>query len=529
MLRVVANELVDLLNRGSAGTVHLGGVDDESRESGETVEQGRCGAWEGHGCGVVRHPCPDADGRFASVAKCPFDRRLYPGGDVEGRVDETNTGGELGGGCGRTERHRSRMGRGCGERAEQHTHAHTELVDELHQRFGESIPAEVGLGPGEDEYVLARAVATVAELQSWPFETGVDAIHETHHGPPGALVEQFVGVEADKSVGADLALQVAHRGCCAETGVDPSVEGDHQHRVAKTLWDVVFPCCKCACHSMLAIPEPLRSTGDGRRRFLRCVSSVEDGPRVEDGRQRYPPGMGYIDVTDATFQEQVVAKSATVPVIIDLWAPWCGPCRTLGPIIERVVDATGGQVVLAKVNVDENPRIGQVFQVQSIPAVFAVKDGKIADSFIGALPEAQVAAWVAGLVPAKSKADQMIDDGLERGDEAMLRSALALEPANVRGVVALAEMLVGSDRAAEALQLLARIPETSDVQRVAALARLGVAPSAENDDTVAELEVLLDGVKGDEGQRQRYVDLLALMGDDPRVPDLRRRLTARLF
>ena len=239
--------------------------------------------------------------------------------------------------------------------------------------------------------------------------------------------------------------------------------------------------------------------------------------------------MGYIDVTDATFQEQVVAKSATVPVIIDLWAPWCGPCRTLGPIIERVVDATGGQVVLAKVNVDENPRIGQVFQVQSIPAVFAVKDGKIADSFIGALPEAQVAAWVAGLVPAKSKADQLIDDGLERGDEAMLRSALALEPANVRGVVALAEMLVGSDRAAEALQLLARIPETSDVQRVAALARLGVAPSAENDDTVAELEVLLDGVKGDEGQRQRYVDLLALMGDDPRVPDLRRRLTARLF
>ena len=239
--------------------------------------------------------------------------------------------------------------------------------------------------------------------------------------------------------------------------------------------------------------------------------------------------MAYIDVTDATFQEQVVAKSATVPVIIDLWAPWCGPCRTLGPIIERVVDATDGQVVLAKVNVDENPRIGQVFQVQSIPAVFAVKDGKIADSFIGALPEPQVKAWVAGLVPAKSKAEQLIDDGVEHGDEAMLRAALDLEPANVRGVVALAEILVATDRAAEALQLLARIPETAEVQRVAALARLGSAPSAENDDTVGELESLLDSVKGDESKRQRYVDLLALMGDDPRVPDLRRRLAGRLF
>ena len=81
-------------------------------------------------------------------------------------------------------------------------------------------------------------------------------------------------------------------------------------------------------------------------------------------------------------------RSDAVPVIVDLWAPWCGPCKALSPIIERVVEATGGAVELVKVNVDENPMIAQSFQVQSIPAVFAIKDRKIVDRFIGALPEA---------------------------------------------------------------------------------------------------------------------------------------------
>ena len=239
--------------------------------------------------------------------------------------------------------------------------------------------------------------------------------------------------------------------------------------------------------------------------------------------------MAYVDVTDATFQTEVVEKSASVPVVIDLWAPWCGPCRTLGPIIEKVIDATGGDVVLAKVNVDENPRIGQVFQVQSIPAVFAVIDGKIAESFIGAIPEAQIKAWVAKLVPAKSPAEVLVEEGIAANDEAKLRSALDLEPGNVAGVVALAEMLVADERAEEALQLLSRIPETADVQRIAAAARLAAGPDSDHDDAVAELESLLATVKADETARQRYLDLLAVMADDPRVPALRRKLTARLF
>jgi len=113
-----------------------------------------------------------------------------------------------------------------------------------------------------------------------------------------------------------------------------------------------------------------------------------------------------MDVTDATFQDAVVTRSAEVPVVVDLWAPWCGPCTTLGPMLERAVAATDGALELAKVNVDENPRISQTFGVKSIPAVFAIAGGQVVDQFIGALPEEQVTAFVQKLLPAPSEADQ---------------------------------------------------------------------------------------------------------------------------
>ena len=107
-----------------------------------------------------------------------------------------------------------------------------------------------------------------------------------------------------------------------------------------------------------------------------------------------------MDVTDQTFQADVLDRSATVPVVVDLWAPWCGPCKTLGPMLEKAVADTGGAVELAKVNVDDNPAVAQAFSVQSIPAVFALSGGQVVDQFIGAVPEAQVTAFVQRLAPA---------------------------------------------------------------------------------------------------------------------------------
>ncbi len=232
-----------------------------------------------------------------------------------------------------------------------------------------------------------------------------------------------------------------------------------------------------------------------------------------------------IDITDATFETDVIARSMDVAVVVDLWAPWCGPCVQLGPILERVIDATDGQVVLTKVNVDENPAISQAFRVQSIPAVFAVKGGKVVDGFVGAQGEAAVVEFVSRFLP--SEAEMHLTNLLEAGDETSLREVLDIEPGNERATVALAEMLVARNDSEEGLALLARIPETPETKRIAAMARAGAQPL---DDFDSELDTLLDQVKADDEARQRFVDLLEIMGpDDPRTPVYRRKLTQRLF
>lgn len=232
-------------------------------------------------------------------------------------------------------------------------------------------------------------------------------------------------------------------------------------------------------------------------------------------------------MTDATLQADVIERSMTTPVVVDLWAPWCGPCKTLGPMLEAAVDATGGQVVLAKINIDENPAAAQAFRVQSIPAVFAVSGGQLVDQFIGAVPQEEVDGFVGRLLAPSEPTE--IDLLREAGDEDSLLAALEIEPDNADVIVDLAELYAGEQRGDEALELLARIPETPETRRITAYVRSGGTYVSE-EQIEQRLAVLLDVVKEDDEARQEFVDLLELLGaDDPRTVTWRRQLTNRLF
>ena len=240
------------------------------------------------------------------------------------------------------------------------------------------------------------------------------------------------------------------------------------------------------------------------------------------------------DVTDATFETDVLERSTEATVVVDLWASWCGPCRTLGPILEKVVGETEG-VELVKIDVDANPRSAATFQVQSIPAVYAIRDRRVIDSFVGALPEPAVRQWVGGLNRPPTEAEMLI----AKGDEESLRQALALEPANEQAVLALASVLISErstpERRQEALGLLAKIPESAETRHLAAQARLGdeageAAGPAGDEGIEVKLDALLERVRSDDAARQEFVDLLEILGpDDPRTAAYRKALTARLF
>lgn len=196
-------------------------------------------------------------------------------------------------------------------------------------------------------------------------------------------------------------------------------------------------------------------------------------------------------------------------------------------MIEAAVNATGGKVVLAKINVDENPASSQAFKVQSIPAVFAISEGKIVNSFVGALPEEKIVEFVNSLVGAGVPTE--VDLLRDQGDESSLRKALELEPDNPEVIVDLAELLAGENRGEEALDLLEKIPETPETRRIAAYVRSGsnITSDVQIEERLAQLLLI---VKADDEARQEFVDLLELLGpEDPRTSQWRKRLTTTLF
>ena len=234
-----------------------------------------------------------------------------------------------------------------------------------------------------------------------------------------------------------------------------------------------------------------------------------------------------IDVTDQDFEAQVIEKSHELPVIVDLWAPWCEPCKTLGPLLEKVINAHGGKVLGVKINVDDNPGVSQAFQVQSIPMVVAFKDGQAVDGFMGAQGEPMLEDFVNRLLPTEEQNE--IDSLIEAGDELSLRAALEIQSDHPEAVLALAELLVADARVDEWLALLERIPESPESRRIAATARTSDS-SGESAEVEAELEALLGQVKTDEDARQRFVDLLEVMGaENPQTLEWRKKLSTALF
>jgi putative thioredoxin len=217
-----------------------------------------------------------------------------------------------------------------------------------------------------------------------------------------------------------------------------------------------------------------------------------------------------MDVTDSTFESAVIERSRTVPVVVDFWAEWCGPCRQLGPVIERAVAERDGKVELAKIDVDANPGVARTFGIQSIPAVKAFRDGRVVAEFVGAQPPAAVNSFLDSLLP--SEADALVAEG----DEESLRRAVELEPARADAAVPLARILLSRGDADGALALVREVPGSFAADGLAARITL------ERRDPPLELDEAFTAL--DAGDHQKALDLLigALPSADGAKDDIRR-------
>nr|WP_189053342.1 tetratricopeptide repeat protein [Longimycelium tulufanense] len=275
------------------------------------------------------------------------------------------------------------------------------------------------------------------------------------------------------------------------------------------------------------------------------------------------PGSAVVDVTEANFQQEVVERSMQVPVVVDLWATWCGPCKQLSPVLERLAAEGRGAWMLAKIDVDANPRIAQLFRVQSVPTVIAIAGGQPIDAFSGALPEPQVRQWIQALLdalreqmPGIRAAEEgggaegaevaaevpedprfvVAEEALERGDlaaaEDAYRKILDVEPNNADAKAALAQVRFELRAAAAdptAVQRADGHPEDVDAQLAAADAEIA---SQRVEEGFQRLVGVVKRTSGDERNRVRehLVGLFDLFpADDPRVIAARRALASALF
>lgn len=279
-----------------------------------------------------------------------------------------------------------------------------------------------------------------------------------------------------------------------------------------------------------------------------------------------------IDVSDATFQQEVIEHSFAVPVVVDFWAPWCAPCRMLSPTLERLAQEGNGAFVLAKINVDDNQQSATQYGVQGIPAVKAFRDGRVVSEFVGAQPEPTVRQFLKEIVPSETdgwvaEAAGLVAAGRAEDAENLYRKALVVEPAHTQALLGLGGLLLAQGEVDQAIQTLKKVPyggpERKEAERLLAQARLRQGATDGNEAAYRQriadngndlearmalisifasreaypdaLEELLEVVRRDrkemrEEARQRMLDIFNVLGNDnPLAREYRNKLASALF